>query len=107
MSYKVYPTLRFQRFLKRLLKKYPSLKEELVGLIDEIEKKPQIGTSIGNSCYKIRLNVESKGKGKSGGLRAITYVYIFGSSVYLIAIYDKSEQPDISDKDLKNWISEI
>ncbi|CAN5873801.1 hypothetical protein BH11BAC7_BH11BAC7_16560 [soil metagenome] len=27
---------------------------------------PQVGTSIGNNCYKIRLAISSKGKGKSG-----------------------------------------
>jgi hypothetical protein len=51
-------------------------------------------------CYKIRLAIKSKGKGKSGGARVITYYYIVKNTVYLLAIYDKSNQTNISDKEL-------
>ncbi|HRO43364.1 MAG TPA: type II toxin-antitoxin system RelE/ParE family toxin [Flavipsychrobacter sp.] len=48
----------------------------------------------------------SKGKGKSGGARAITFVLIKNETVYLAAIYDKSDQVNISDTELK-WLSQI
>jgi hypothetical protein len=44
---------------------------------------------LGNNFYKIRLAVSSKGKGKSGGARVITYVKLIRESVYLSTIYDK------------------
>ena len=100
MSYKVQLTDKFQRQAKRLIKKYPSLKKELFELRNSLLENPLIGTALGRDCYKIRLSIASKNKGKSGGARAITHVYIKGAIVYLISIYDKSEQADIAPKDL-------
>ena len=50
---------------------------------------------------KIRFAIASKGKGKSGRGRLITYVRIVKKTVFLIDIYDKSDQDTISDKELK------
>jgi len=107
MSYSILPTHRFEKELKRLVKKFPSLKIEFVALIEEIIKNPQSGTLIGNNCYKIRLAIESKGKGKSGGARAITYVYIESEIVYLLTIYDKSEKESLKASELKMMISNL
>jgi hypothetical protein len=51
--------------------------------------------------YKIRLAIASKGKGKSGGARVITYVKITADTIFLTSIYDKSEKNTISDKELE------
>lgn len=107
MSYKVLTIPPFDRQLKRLVKKYPSLKTEFVGLINELESDARIGTPIGNHCFKIRIAIASKGKGKSGGARVITYLRVVENAVYLLSIYDKSEQPDISDADLKAFLAFI
>jgi mRNA-degrading endonuclease RelE of RelBE toxin-antitoxin system len=74
MSYNIIPTQRFEKELKRLAKKFPSLKNEFAELITQISTNPQSGTFLGNNCYKIRLPIGSKGKGKSGGARVITYL---------------------------------
>jgi mRNA-degrading endonuclease RelE of RelBE toxin-antitoxin system len=107
MSYKVFSIKPFDKQLKRLAKKYPSLKKEIARLFDELEENPQQGKSLGNNCYKIRISIASKGKGKSGGARVITFVQIVQSSVYLLSIYDKSEQEIITDKELSFLINEI
>jgi len=57
--------------------------------------------------YKIRLAIKSKGKGKSGGARIITYVKIIAETVYLVSIYDKSEQSDVAESELDKLIDEI
>ena len=88
----------FTREAKRLKKKYASLEQEIIDLGSEIRQNPTMGTPIGGSCYKIRLSIKSKGKGKSGGARVITYYYIHGETVYLLLIYDKAEQENISDE---------
>jgi mRNA-degrading endonuclease RelE of RelBE toxin-antitoxin system len=75
MSYNVISTHRFETELKRLAKKYRSLKDEYSRLIFELVTNPSIGIQIGNNCFKIRLLVSSKGKGKRGGARIITYLY--------------------------------
>ena len=87
----------FSREAKRLFKKYQSLVEEIAVLIEELAENPTQGTSIGRDCYKIRMSIKSKGKGKSGGGRIITCVKITAETVTLISIYDKSEQEDIPD----------
>jgi hypothetical protein len=69
-------------------------------LISHLELKPDEGTPLGNNFYKIRWAVSSKGKGKSGGVRIITYVKILQNTVYLSSIYDKSERENITDKEL-------
>lgn len=107
MSYKVEITSYFKKQAKRLLKKYPSLKRELNELIITLESHPDHGTAIGNHCYKIRIPIASKNKGKSGGGRVITNVHIVHGIVYLLSIYDKSEQADIADSELNDLLKLI
>jgi len=96
----------FERNAKSLLKKYKSLKNELLELINILSSMPEYGKFLGKDCYKIRLSVKSKGKGKSGGLRIITNVIIRLETnvatkvVKLLTIYDKSEFDSITDSDL-------
>ena len=107
MSYSIIAVPRFEKELKRLAKKHPSLKKEFIELVQSLKLQPKQGTPLGNHCYKVRLSIASKGKGKSGGARVITYVHVLQTSVYLLSIFDKSEQDNISDKDLISLISGI
>jgi hypothetical protein len=100
MSYKVLTIPPFDKQPKRLVKKYPSLRIEISSLIQELKIEPDKGIPLGNNCYKIRLAIGSKGKGKSGGARVITYFAITDSSIFLLSIYDKSQQSDIEDREL-------
>lgn len=45
---------------KKLAKKYPSLKTELVELFGILTDNPTLGTPLGNDIYKIRLAIASK-----------------------------------------------
>ncbi len=101
MSYNIIPIPVFERQAKRLTKKFPSLKEELIVLRHSLINDPLQGKSIGNSCYKIRLAIEDKGKGKSSGERVITNAHVKKENILLLTIYDKSEKENISDKELK------
>ncbi len=101
MSYKVEVSDNFKGDAKKLLKKYPSLKSELAHLIDELVENPTLGTPLGNDVYKIRLSIASKGKGKSGGARVISYVKVIATSVILLTIYSKGDKDNITDKELK------
>jgi hypothetical protein len=76
-------------------------------LIDSLEEIPNQGTPLGNDCYKIRLAIKSKGKGKSGGARVMTCVKVLDQFVYLLTIYSKSEKDNITDKELKELIKQI
>ncbi|MBI1780843.1 MAG: type II toxin-antitoxin system RelE/ParE family toxin [Sphingobacteriales bacterium] len=107
MSFNIIPTPPFEKELKQLAKKYPSLKNDLFVLIAKLLAEPKMGTPLGNDCYKIRMAITSKGKGKSGGARIITFVQIIDENIFLLSIYDKADAANISDKELKERIKKF
>jgi len=107
MSYKILLTHRFEKELKRLVKKFPSLKNEFAELINQLLKNPETGIPLSRDCYKIRISINSKGKGKSGGARVITYVLIREETIYLLAIYDKSEKENLKQNEVKEIINSL
>ena len=104
MSYKIITTHTFVRELKRLAKKHRSIKTDVYKLGEQLEENPTMGDEVIEHCYKIRMAITSKNKGKSGGGRVITYVYVAQETVFLLSIYDKGEQKDISNQELKELI---
>lgn len=107
MSYEIIAIPNFKREIKKLSKKYPSLKDYFAQLLETLHEDPKQGTSLGNNCYKIRMAITSKGKGKSGGSRVITHLKVTHSAIYLLSIYDKSEHENIPDKELKELLKHI
>ncbi|NJK95605.1 MAG: type II toxin-antitoxin system RelE/ParE family toxin [Bacteroidales bacterium] len=100
MSFNVYTTNFFDKELKRLSKRYPSIKNDFKALVDSLKEEPKQGQALGKDCYKIRMAISSKGKGKSGGSRVITCVKIVAESIFLLSIYDKGDKESISDIEL-------
>jgi len=100
MSYNIVFTPFFEREFKKLFKKYISLKRDFETVVDDLKVNPRSGESIGNNCYKIRMSISSKNKGKSGGARVITYVRFVDEEIHLLAIYDKSELSNIAEDQL-------
>jgi mRNA-degrading endonuclease RelE of RelBE toxin-antitoxin system len=107
MSYKVAAIENFRKEAKRLIKKYPSLQRELFQLGAQLSENPTLGTPLGNSCYKIRLSIASKGRGKSGGARVISCIFVSQTTVFLLSIYDKSEKASITNDDLTELLKSI
>ena len=103
MNYKIRTLADFDKSFKRLSKKYNSLGKDLKELLLQLQENPQLGASLGNNFYKIRLKITSKSSGKSGGARIITCVKINDEQIFLAYIYDKSEESTVSDKSLKEW----
>ncbi len=97
----------FDRELKRLAKKHTSLRTDLGKLLEELQETPTLGAALGHNAYKIRLAISSKNKGKSGGARVITYFVSNDDELYLLSIYDKSEQADIADNTLQQLIHTV
>ena len=106
MNYSIVPTLAFLKKVKKLAKKYPSMKGDLEKLREDLFENPLEGDSLGKDCYKVRMAIESKNRGKSGGSRVITCVKIVDETIYLLTIYDKGEQSTISDKVLDGLLKE-
>ena len=104
MNYNVEYHTNFQKELKPLAKKYPSLKNDLQYLLDNIEKELSLADDLGNGFKKIRFNIKSKGKGKSGGARIISYEILLSTketNVVLASIYDKSDFDSIDIQKLR------
>ena len=107
MSYKIEISDLFEKQSKKLKKKYPSLSQELQDLLALLISNPFAGTPLGNNIFKVRLAVKSKGKGKSGGLRVITYILVSNKIVFLLFIYDKSEISSIKTELIKKYVLRI
>ena len=110
MNYKIIPEQSFLRAVKHLLKKYKSLKKDLAKLGDELHANPYAGADLGGGARKVRMSIKSKGKGKSGGARVITYLVSAveeNIEISLLTIYDKSERENISDKEIRSLIQNL
>lgn len=100
-----YPT--FERELKRLAKKYRSIKTDYQKLLEELQQAPLSGADLGRGLHKVRMAISAKGKGKSGGARVITLILSYSeeeSEIGLLYIYDKSERETITDTELTDLL---
>jgi len=107
---KVYRTSIFEADFKHFVKKFVTLPSEIKQLEEALIKQPNIGSPLGGGVYKVRMACESKGKGKSGGFRVITYLVEEredGTDIYLITMYDKSEEDSIKSFQLKKIVHKI
>ena len=110
MKNKIIVTDFFERRAKKFLKKFKSLASELDELERELLLNPKKGIFLGSDLYKIRLASKSKGSGKSGGFRIITYLVEtteIGYKINLITIYDKSEDSTITKSKLVKLVNDI
>jgi mRNA-degrading endonuclease RelE of RelBE toxin-antitoxin system len=106
MNFRISASPTFDRELKRLSKKYPSIRTDIIDFTKSLYENPFQGDSLGKDCYKVRMKITSKGKGKSGGSQVITCVKVVNEQIKLLTIYDKSEQESISDTFLVQLLSE-
>lgn len=103
MSCRIRTTAHFDRDLKRLGKRYRSIREDFLQLLQELGDNPTAGVALGDGLRKVRMSIASKGKGKSGGARVITYNMVTcmeGDDLLLLMIYDKSERTSVSKREL-------
>lgn len=100
---------------RREAKKHRSLGADLKVLIAELEENPYLGDRLKPNAYKVRLAIKSKGRGKSGGGRIITYVNVSvekrvadqNVNVYLLMIYDKGDVENIRSSEVDARIKGI
>lgn len=110
MNFEITTTPRFEKDIKALAKRYKSIKSDLAKFLIELSNNPFQGDEIATGVRKIRMAITSKGRGKSGGARVITFNLITTSEegrIYLIEIYDKSDFSSIDVDILKEIISDI
>ena len=109
MEYRIKTSKEFDREIKRLSKRYHSMADDYERLLNEIEGNPHLGTDLGGGLRKIRMAITSKGRGKSGGARVITFTVVVSvaeAEINLLYIYDKAERSSISKKEIAQLIAE-
>jgi hypothetical protein len=107
MSYNILTLPPFDKEAKRLSKKYPSFKEDIIALSKELLENPIQGANLGKNFYKVRFAITSKRKGKSGGARLITFVKIIDTTIFFATVYDKSDKSTVSDSELEDFLNQI
>jgi hypothetical protein len=109
MNYRIILDDPFKKEVKRLAKKYRSLKNDLEVLQEELLANPQTGVDLGGGLRKVRMAIGSKGRGKSHGARVITFTVVVAieeSEINLLTIYDKAERESISPKEIEALLKE-
>lgn len=110
MNYSIVLDPPFKKEVKRLSKKYKSLKADLLKFQKELLLNPTAGVHLGGNIRKVRMAIGSKGRGKSHGARVITVtvsVDMENAEINLLFIYDKAEHENISAKEIKALIKEV
>ncbi|MBU0667848.1 hypothetical protein KJ951_02420 [Patescibacteria group bacterium] len=102
---KIFFTGHFKNQLKKLMRKFPCVAEDLLNLLDSLDIEKEI--SIGKSIYKVRIGSSDMKKGKSGGFRAYIYFYRLKKILVPLCIYAKSEQVIVSENELQYHIDKM
>jgi mRNA-degrading endonuclease RelE of RelBE toxin-antitoxin system len=92
----VFATNRYERDAKRLL-----TERERADVRDAIASNPERHPVVPGTGGLRKARWNRHAKGKSGGVRVIYYFWISGDEVYLLHMYAKNEQADMSAADRK------
>ena len=105
MNYKIDTIPRFEKDVKKLKKKFPKIKNDLIKFINELSLNPELGINLGENIYKVRISNSSIPTGKSGGFRVVTY-YKKDNTLFLVTIYSKTEEDNILTDKLRQIVKE-
>ena len=110
MSFEIQTTSYFDTEAKRLAKRHRSFIDDLENFQKELLKNPYQGTELSPGIRKVRLTIESKGRGKSGGVRVITFTYFVDEKdgvVILLLLYDKADASSIKMNVVRKIIKDL
>ena len=103
MKYNLKILETFEKAAKPFIKKYPSFKQDMQIFFEKMMQNPNYGISLGGGVRKIRVAITSKNKGKSSGVRVISYntiISITEADIYLLTIYDKEKTDSITKEEI-------
>ncbi len=110
MNFKITVSSYFAVEAKRLNKKYRSFAEDLRKFQESLLENPLQGVELSPGIRKIRLTIKSKGKGKSGGARVITYNILTAKrdgQIVLLLLYDKKDASSVNLSVIKKIIKDL
>jgi mRNA-degrading endonuclease RelE of RelBE toxin-antitoxin system len=111
--YNIIPSSSFSKELKNLAKKYPRIKQDYADLLDSLEQGDFQGDRLQDYpgvVYKVRIGSIDQQKGKRGGFRLVYIVITQDKTVYLMAIYAKAYQEDLTEtqkQGIKDFLQRI
>lgn len=88
----------FKRQIKKYLKKYPSLIDDIIETLKRFDKKTS--ASLGAHTYKVRFAARNLSKGKSGSFRLIIFVIEFDKIITPLVLYFKGDESTVSRKEI-------
>ena len=110
MNYEINYISSFAKELKRLGKKYRSMRQDYARLLEELHANPAAGVSLGRGVRKVRMAIASKNKGKSHGARVITFTYSVDEergTIVLLFLYDKEERDTITSAEIDTLLEQV
>ena len=110
MSFEIITTAYADITIKKLSKRYRSFGEDIRAFRESLKQNPIQGVEIAPGIRKIRMPIASKGRGKSGGARVITFNALVSEQngvIYLLLIYDKADASNVKMNVVKEIIKEM
>lgn len=95
----------FQKQLRKLIKKYPHLKEDIFLCLENFE--PRFGVALGKHTYKVRLKSRDIPKGKNKAFRLIILVLEMDQLILPITIYFKGDTENMRSHELNYFLQII
>lgn len=95
----------FKRQLKKLVKKYPHAKNDLLAAFQDFSFEGSV--SLRRSIYKIRVKSSDISKGKSGAFRVYVYFFRYQDALVPLSIYSKSDKESLSVHELQYHIDKV
>lgn len=108
-KYLIESTPTFTRKIFKLKKRFPKIDEDFEELIEEMELG-FLGTEIPNlkigskKVFKKRMKNSSARRGKRGGFRVIHYTVTDSNIIFLLDIFSKTDDENISNEKIESLI---
>jgi hypothetical protein len=110
MKITITPLRKFEKDVDSLIENRALLKDDYDDFKKKLAENPELGATISKTGGVRKTRLKSATKGKSGGFR-VCYFYIPERyELYLICIYGKNKQEDLSElekKELKMLVTEF
>lgn len=96
--YQIYIPEHFKRQAKKIVKKHPSLSDDIVSTLKSFSKEKSV--SLGSNAYKIRIGDKDTSRGKSAAFRVIVLLVEVRSIIAPLVVYTKSDRATISRQEI-------
>lgn len=103
MKIKIIEAKSFKKDIDSFIAKKKILIEDFEDFKRQLAENPTIGDLISGTGGLRKVRLKSSSGGKSGGFRICYYKYDAKLSLFLLLIYQKNEQENITDQDKKKF----